>query len=88
MNDLKKGKGSKSKGKAKKSDSLIKIKNQNNELHIEDDDEYKNYDNKKVKAESYSDTKIVIPAPLIYHQALLQDSLLLLRRHGSDNETL
>lgn len=88
MSDLKKGKGSKSKGKTKKTDNMIKIKNQNNELHIESDDEFKNYDNKKLKAETYADTKIVIPAPIIYHQALLEDSLTLLRKYGSDNESL
>lgn len=88
MSDLKKGKGSKSKGKTKKTDNTIKIKSHNNELHIESEDEFKNYDNKKLKAETYGDTKIVIPAPIIYQPALLQDSLALLRKYGSDNESL
>lgn len=84
----KKGKNSKKKSVGKKPDNTIRIKNQNNELHIESDDEYENFENKKVKTEQYSDTKIVIPAPVIFTNDHISEALSLVRKFGANHNTL
>lgn len=84
----KKGKNSKPKGKGKKVPNTIRIKNDNNEMHIESEEEYENIENKKLKTEANSDTKIVIPHSIIFTKSALSESLDLLRKCAADNEYL
>ena len=86
--NIKKGKTSKSKGKGKKASNGTKDKHDNNEFQAESDEEIEPVENKKVKTEGNSETKIVIPAPLIFTESYLETSLLLLRKLGSETEAL
>jgi hypothetical protein len=83
-----KGKSSKKKTGNKKIDNTIRIKNQGNEFQLESDEEYENHDNKKVKTELYSDTKIVIPAPVVFNKQYVAEALSLVRKFGANHNTL
>ena len=71
-----------------KNSNTIKIVNDHSEPHIEIDDEFQKYQNKKLKTENNSNNKNALQTTPIASKNNLKDTLHLLQKYASDIQEL